>query len=376
LSLLSDICRSPWPKSGLRGSLRSRANAEVREQLRTNDALQRNRYSLGVRLLARWLGGHSIGWFLLRYGIIAIAIVALEIAVARYAPTFLPDWAAPRDSLWGFIKDADSYFLATQVTLIGLIFPIAVGMVTLIIQRQQASNTTAHIQIYYSESLAYGVGASGIGLTIILVVQTIWPLQFVIHRLGLGTSNLIFKIALVGIHCIWLVLNGAAIWHFLAASLDFVQPERRAALRKRYSTRIAIPLSLYDDLMRTFYHNAAGELLPQVSKEEGPLIFLGYGKILDGQPEVQRDVWPSSRLSDVWMRPLSVALSLWWRRTVKRDLHKMRGPQRVSVAFERSILADAHGTVTLARRRGGAPFTAFERWLIRGSFRYERIHPQ
>jgi hypothetical protein len=64
---------------------------------------------------------------------------------------------AGREAL-GFLQDAESYLLGTRVTLIGLIFPIAVGLVTLIVQRQQTSNTSAHVQIYYRQSFAYGVG--------------------------------------------------------------------------------------------------------------------------------------------------------------------------------------------------------------------------
>lgn len=70
------------------------------------------------------------------------------------------------------------------MTLIGLIFPIAVGLVTLIVQRQQTSNTSAHVQIYYWESFAYGVGASGIAFVIVLVVQFFWLVRFLIHRGG------------------------------------------------------------------------------------------------------------------------------------------------------------------------------------------------
>lgn len=147
LSLLSDVFRPAWPGSGLRGSIRAQARHELREHLKTNPVLRKTRLRPYVRPLAALLDGKRLSWFLWRYAIAAILAFAAELWTARFLPQALPHWSEPDANLWGFVKDADSYFLATQATLIGLIFPIAVGMVTLIVQRQQASTTSAHTKV-------------------------------------------------------------------------------------------------------------------------------------------------------------------------------------------------------------------------------------
>jgi hypothetical protein len=373
VDLIADIFGSPWPHFGICGSLRRRVRREVREHLDTNDVLRENRNSPGVRFIAKFLQGRSLAWFLRWYFVFALVLGLAEIAMARYFPTLLPKWSEADERLWGFLKDAESYLLGTQVTLIGLIFPIAVGLVTLIVQRQQTSNTSAHVQIYYQESFAYGVGASGIALVIVGAIQLFWPVQFLIHRIGWGTPNMLFKMVAVAVHCGWLTINAASIWHFLAVSLDFVHPDGRAALRRRYSARVSIPYHLYDDLMGWFYRNAAETLLPEAREAPGPSLLFGVGNLLEGPVEVTTELPSDCRLTDVWMRPLSVALRLWWRRTVRRGLNTRQRLQRVTLTFAPDTVRPFRGKVDLAQRSGGAPFTGFERLLIRVSFRFKRI---
>jgi hypothetical protein len=45
-------------------------------------------------------------------------------------------------------RDANGYLLTIQATLIAIVFPIAVALVTIIVQRPHASSTNADVQIY------------------------------------------------------------------------------------------------------------------------------------------------------------------------------------------------------------------------------------
>ena len=182
-------------KEGLLGSLRMTVEREIALHRRTNAALVSARPPLRMRVLQAALGERGLLRILVFYALFVIALICLEVVLTSTYPALIPSWANA-SSLGPFLRDIASYFLAAQVTIIGLLFPIAVALVTLIVQREDASSTNSDVQVYYSETLAYRVGASGIALSIVISVQLLWPAQFIALRLGFGTPTGLFKILL------------------------------------------------------------------------------------------------------------------------------------------------------------------------------------
>jgi len=204
------------------GSLHHRVMQEVKEHIKSNPAIQSARHPLSMRMLQLLYGQRGLLGFLVPYIALVSLFAATEIIVAKQWPSLVPSWSNGQN-IGPFIKDVTSYFLGAQVVMIGLLFPIVVGLVTLIVQREDASSTVSDIQVYYSETLAYRIGASGIALSIVLAAQLFWPAQFTIHRLGYGTPSEFFKIVLTAIHLLWLLINFSALWHFLLTSLGFMR---------------------------------------------------------------------------------------------------------------------------------------------------------
>ena len=222
------------PGRGWSGSLRRRVAHEIRLHRAENRAMRRTRYSLVERGVRAVLAGHSFGWFVGTYVAVALAIFLAGALFTLYAPWVLPN-ATDRSGIDGFLKDATSYLIAAQVGLLAVV-SVAVGLVTLIAQRDDRASTNTDIRLYYDGALAYEVVGSSVALLLILCVQIFWPLHLIAHGLGFQQSDLFDKLSLTGLHVVWLVVNITAFAQIIAITLRFVEPKAREQLRERRCT--------------------------------------------------------------------------------------------------------------------------------------------
>jgi hypothetical protein len=212
--------------------------------------------------------------------------------------------STPEDRIKGFLRDAAGYLITAQVGVLGVV-SIAVGLVTLIAQRDDKASTNNDIRLYYSEALAYEVVASSADLLLVVSVQIFWPLQFVIHMAGLGSADLFFKAMLTLLHVIWLSVNIAAFAQFLATSLRFVEPKAREGMRERYTVNVVIPDDLRKRLLSALWRTASKKyLVGEADTEKGPNVILGYDWLDSGAVELQRNFTRPMVLRDIRLRPL------------------------------------------------------------------------
>jgi hypothetical protein len=356
---------------GLRGSLRRRVRREIKAHLRGNRAIRRARYSFFQRAVRVLIAGRSLAAFLATYLLLDILLAGAEVIFNLYFPQALPGWTSPE--IKSLLKDIASYLIAAQVGILGIV-SVAIGIVTLISQRDDRSSTNTDVRLYYMESLAYEVVLSGAALLIVLCVQLLWPAQFLGHLAHLGGTDLVFKAVLTAFHLAWLLLNLAVFAQFVLTTLHFVEPSARERLRERYTANVIVPSDLWQRLSRMFYANAPKELVPDTNEETGPLITFGYGALDDGNVELRTKFAVQSVLRDVWCRPLGFVLRGWWRRseqslTRPRRQSVLRGHD-VWLCLEPSFDRRFEGEVAWCRRRGGVAFHGWERWLIRQCYRF------
>jgi hypothetical protein len=341
--------------------------------LRENRAIRRARYSILQRALRAVIVGRSLVSFLAAYFLLDLALVGAEALFNFYFQGDLPGWSAPE--LKTLLKDIASYFIAAQVGILGIV-SVAIGIVTLISQRDDRSSTNTDIRVYYVESFAYEVVLSGVALLIVLCAQLLWPMQFLAHRLDLGGPDLAFKVTLTAFHLAWLLLNLAVFAQFVLTTLHFVEPSAREWLRERYTANIIVPNDLSQRLSRVFYMNAPKELVPETNDKTGPLITFGYGLLDDGETELQTNFASPSVLHDVWLRPLGFALRNWWRRSEQSRpepprRHSALPGRDIRISVSASFDSTYEGDVAWCLRKGGLPLHRWERWLVRRSFRFE-----
>jgi hypothetical protein len=321
-----------------------------------------------VRVL---ITGRSLPSFLAVYLLLDVVLIGAEVVFNLRFPQALPGWTMPE--IKSLLKDIASYSIAAQVGIFGIV-SVAIGIVTLILQRDDRSSTNTDVRLYYRESLAYEVVTSGAALLIVLCVQLLWPVQFLAHLVHLGGTDLVFKVALTAFHLAWLLLNLVVFAQFVLTTLLFVEPGARERLRERYTANVIVPIDLWQRLSRLFYANAPKELVPQADEKSGLLLTFGHRMLTEGNIELRTKFAGPAILHDVWLRPLGFVLRRWWHRTEgtvpqPRRQSALHGHD-VWLALEPSFDSQYRGEVTWCRRRGGVAFHPWERWVIRHCYRF------
>jgi hypothetical protein len=186
---------------GLLQSLRARVDADVLEFVRENRSLRQARYGPMRRFLRWWIVDRPVVGLAAAYGILLGALVLIEWAASRFAPSLLCGVTNA-----DFSKDAAGFFLAAQVGILAVL-TVAIAVVTLLTQKDDGSAINTDVRLYYAESFSYQFWTSGILLSIVLVVQLFWPLQPLVAFLAGEKSIDHFKLWTTAIHAAWLILN-------------------------------------------------------------------------------------------------------------------------------------------------------------------------
>jgi hypothetical protein len=317
--------------------------------------------------------GREIGWFASFYLLADVILVIAEI----WLPGIIPDWPAATDK--SYLKDIGGFFIAAQIGILGVV-SIAIGLVTLIAQRGEGTSTYGDIRLYYYEALTYEIVWSSVALSVVLCVQQFWPFQFVAHLLGYGSSALGLKLALTGVHALWLCTNLVLFSRFLTISLAFVEPTARARMRERYLANVVVPNNLRFVFPRVLYASSAPHLITDAKDDQRLSLFAGPSFPFDGASEAKIFFRKPMQLIDVRIRPLAVALTRWWARSVRAhpELNgPRRGPfdQRPALRLNAMFQTDYSDHFALCTRQGGVPLDALEQWLVRRSFVFRRAGP-
>ena len=368
-----------WNRGGWTGSLNRWVDREVREQMRDNPAARRARYPLAHRLLRAFFSVGTFGRFVAIYLAIDVSVIVTEAFLAWFAPQWLPAWSAsgfpPATDIKTLITNVTSYFVTAQVGVLGVV-SIALALVTLIAQRDAASTD---VKVYYHEALAFEIVASCIALLAVLCIQVIWPLQFLLHKLGGGTVLQTFKLVLLTVHLAWLLMNLTALAHFVATTFRFVQQSARESLRERYTANVVLPREMRRQLRPQMYAVLGAELSGRDdggSDRTAPAFVLGLDFDNLGETEIKTDFKRPMVLHDVravWVRWVFQAWSKRCERhartaPVRQPLGLGRpGPQ---VIFVPKIGRALRGGTIWCHRRGGVPLTWLERQVLTRAFRF------
>jgi len=321
---------------------------------------------------------------IIAYLLLNLTLVAVEYVAARFFAPLLPPWTESMSSgqspdIKAVILDVGGSLITADAGVLGAI-SIAVGLVTLIAQRDQSS---IDVRVYYHESLAFELAASCIALLLVLCVQLVWPMQFALHRfLGEGTPLQIFKLVLLAVHIAWLVINFGMLAHFVATTLEFVQRAERERVRQRYIANILVPAQLTDRLTQALYASAGSSLLA-TQRGGTPLpdgrITVSFGFDFDNpeNTEITTTFDKPRVLADVHMTLARWALRRWASRCEREHslTNQPEGPfgrDGPLVSFPIYLNQPQRGEVGWCRRRGGVPLDRIERTMLRCAFRFKR----
>jgi len=358
--------------SGLRGSLRAYVKREVHRVCRENPNFRRSRYSFWRRAIDTLVVDRSIGGFCLLYFVVL-------------ATTLFAEWLGHRD-IWehtlsyprtlslSFLKDVASYLITAQIGVLAIV-SVAVGVVTLLSERDDGASINTDIRLYYVESYSRELAVSGVALLLVLTVQMFWPAQHILHALSyrqVGTwSELTLSIA----HSMWFCVNLLLFFQFISTTLHFVEPSSRESLRERYSANEVIPNDAAARLTNVLYANLCQTIFGNVDPEKGPIVFFGHNFLENTTPEIYVDFGSQARLVDVYVRPLKWALSRWQRRVRAQPAQRRRFGAPLwndSIAVAPNFEGELTGRTPLLWRTGAVGLSPIEQWVIRRSLRFSR----
>lgn len=304
-------------------------------------------------------------------------MVLLELVVSHYWPELTPAWTRSGPSgtdIKGLLNTLAGYLITAQVGILGVI-AIAIGLVTLIVQTEEVRTD---VQVYYHESLAVEVVTSGLALLAVLVVQIVWPLQFLLHRLGGGTELQLFKLVLAAVHMTWFLVNLTALARFVATTFRFVQNNHRESLRERYTANVVYPEDTARRVAKWVYENAGASLIePNDPSHPGTaIVTFGFDW---GQPEtveLERVFDPPMVVYDVKFRWIRWAVRRWSARCQRQARSgQIRGigglaPEEPKLVFTPKLGVPLRGRVAWCWTSGAVSLTPAERWIIERSFRF------
>ena len=346
---------------------------EIREHYRENSAARRARYSDAMRTLHLLYDNRSFGYYIGLYACFAVIVAQVEVAFAYYALRLPASWAADTN-LNSTLGAVTGFLISAQVGVLGVI-SIAIGLVALIAQRERQSTD---VQVYYHESMAFGVVASSISLAAILCAQLLWPVQNTLYSMGIGTNQPFFKLILTFVHLGWLLLNLSGLAHFIAITLAFVKQSDRERLREHYTANVVLPVQMRKKLREQLYLIAGRELSGKSSDDDNgddkaPTVWFGHDF---GQTDVVEVGFTSKRkieLNDVRMVWVQWVVNRWLKRCKTIPSKKTAGLVSDTILMFPPILDQTVANdVALCKRRGGLPLTRTERFIILRAFMFRR----
>ncbi|HFI8969587.1 TPA: hypothetical protein ACGSLH_004791, partial [Escherichia coli] len=222
------------------------------------------------------------------FAAIFIVMVSGKSYIKPYIAEWFPDWYT--------LFDAQINLLGGQLTIIGIVYPMVVGLVSVIFQRKSARKIVhAAYQTYSGFMLA---GLSGLCLS-----------GFMLCGLLLRTFVGNYNYAIIcGISIIWMMLNIALSVWFFVQSLSVLDDEKRERMVLRFLTTDILSAHVKSQLHSSFLNNPVKS---QIIKNErySNLTFEDYSFEND-YSVIKSEISIQEVIKDIYVRPLKIILWL------------------------------------------------------------------
>ena len=116
--------------------------------------------------------------------------------------------------------------LSAQAALVALVYPLVIALVGLLFEAR--TTTGGRLSIFFRETEAIATGGSSLALCAFLTVQ-----MPVTAQLPLRTT-----FAATLLNWIWFIANLFGLGFFLQRSFDFIRPQTRPTLLRRYAVNL------------------------------------------------------------------------------------------------------------------------------------------
>lgn len=197
---------------------------------------------------------------------------------------------------WNTLLDVQINLLGGQLTIIGIVYPMVVGLVSVIFQRKSARKIVqAAYQTYSGFMLA---GLSGLCLS-----------GFILCGFMLRTFVGNYNYAIIcGISIIWMILNIALSVWFFVQSLSVLDDQKRERMVLRYLTADILSTHVKNQLFNFFLKNPVRNNIITNNKYRN-LIFADYS-FDENYTVILSESSTQEIIKNIYVRPLKVVLYL------------------------------------------------------------------
>lgn len=218
------------------------------------------------------------------------AIFIVMVSGKSYIKPLVAEWFPE----WKSLLDAQINLLGGQLTIIGIVYPMVVGLVSVIFQRKSARKIVhAAYQTYSGFMLA---GLSGLCLS-----------GFMLCGLLLRTFVGNYNYAIIcGISVIWMMLNIALSVWFFVQSLSVLDDEKRERMVLRYLTADILSAHVKSQLHNIFLNKPVASQIIKNDKFSN-LTFEDYSFEKD-YSVISSESSKQEVIKDIYMRPLKIIL--------------------------------------------------------------------
>lgn len=255
--------------------------------------------------------------------------------------------------------------LSAQATLIGLVFPIVIALVSLLTDGRVTNQ--GRLQLFLSETEATFVGISGLSFLIAISAQLLMFSQ-VPDRVGA---------AITAINIIWFGFNVVTIGFFLFQTLRYVQPSQRFEIQKKYSANVVWKYQLAEIIRDNRWANAIhyGYLPDPKSSLENTTTYPIISPLrMHGEADHKYTVRTRAdhRLKDVKLGLLAFVVTQWLVRYSRQS-----NPSRFCwLEFVARPFQPVEADQTLLQVVSGPGLSRLEQTLLRFAFSFEKVTPK
>ncbi|MDY4366499.1 hypothetical protein SNR26_02010 [Pectobacterium brasiliense] len=325
------------------GSARYRTDEVIRDILRTHDGFREARWNHLEKVIL-FCSTHyikSIGLLFSGFAALFTLLYFLKPCIKPLAEQYAPAWKT--------LFDWQTSLLGGQLTIIGIVYPLVVGLVSVIFQKK---STRKIVQTAYQRYSGFMfAGLSGLSLSaFILAGSLIRPFS----------SNYSYAI-LCGIAILWMLLNiGLSIWFFIQ-SISVLHDAHRERMVFRYLVSDAFIPAIRDIILQGFLRQPIRYRMLNAGAFQA--IRLHDNDSEHDYQTITKKYEASSDLLDIWYRPLTLILK-------HLDTRLAGKKQQVSLAFfPRYVAVSGNARQPIFKIKGGDIGEGYL-MLLRACFRF------
>lgn len=272
------------------GSISYQTDKFIRDNIHVNQSYMALKWNSFEKILVSG-SKHYVNAILMLISFFA-AIFIVMVAGKSYIKPVVAEWFPE----WKSLLDAQINLLGGQLTIIGIVYPMVVGLVSVIFQRKSARKIVhAAYQTYSGFMLA---GLSGLCLSGFMLCG-------LLLRTFVGNYN--YGI-ICGISIIWMILNiSLSVWFFVQ-SLNILADEKRERMVLRYLTADIMSAHIKKRLHNNFLTKPVENQIINNNKYSN-LTFEDYHFETDCSV-VTCNVSVQDVIKDIYVRPLKITLWL------------------------------------------------------------------